>query len=158
MWLYSVGIPLGLLIVPWLAVHLVFATPRSRQLSYRQAAPYLLASTGLWLAALFLPNLPISPDTTTFTMHFTGGVVTSVLFLFACRAYGLKFHYAWQGWLLLFAFVSALGVLNELLEFFLDEFAIMPAPNTDTWWDLLANTLGAFSSLAIWRIISGMRP
>lgn len=47
----------------------------------------------------------------------------------------------------LYFLVSGLGAANELFEFFLDKTGLVDFETWDTWWDLLANTLGA---LAFW--------
>jgi hypothetical protein len=141
--IYSLYIPLALLFVPWLLVRFVFTTEKTRRLPYLKHAPYLWAAAALWWLALFVPNVPLSPETETFSMHFTGGGVAVILFLYVVKVYQLKFTYTWQAWMAMFMFVSTLGVLNELLEFFLDVTRIMPMPRGDTWWDLWANTLGA---------------
>ena len=54
--------------------------------------------------------------------------------------------------LTLYFLVSGLGVGNELLEFFLDQFSAIPftSSRTDTWFDLTANTCGAVS---VWLIL-----
>lgn len=156
--IYLVVIPLGLLVLPWYLARYVFVTSKTKNLPYRQLAPYLWLCSGLWVVSQIVPNVPISPETDTFSMHFIGGVVATILFLFVIRAYDLKFNHQWQLWLGLYLFVSALGVANELFEFFLDESGLMPMPNTDTWWDLTANTLGAFMALALARLFRHEQP
>jgi hypothetical protein len=155
--LYLVIIPLGLLFVPWLLVRYVFVAARTKDLPYWPLAWYLWVASGLWVLSQLLPNVPISPETDTFTMHFIGGITAAVLYIYVMRAYNLKFSHTWQLWVGLYLFVSALGVLNELFEFFLDESGLMPMPSDDTWWDLTANTLGAFMAYALIRIYLGLR-
>jgi hypothetical protein len=150
--IYSAIIPLGLLFVPWLLVRFVFTTTQTRDLPYLPHALYLVAASALWLLALMLPNVPISQATDSTTMHFMGGVVATVLFIYVVKVYGITFMHSWQAWIALYLFVSGLGVLNELLELFLDETRIMPMPRGDEWWDLLANTAGGLSSFALLRV------
>lgn len=38
-----------------------------------------------------------------------------------------------------------LGVANELFELLISQLGILFIDPSDTWWDLLANTLGALS-------------
>ena len=156
--IYLVIIPLGLLVVPWWLVRYVFTTAETKNLPYWPTAPYLWTAAVLWILSQVLPSVPISPETDTFTMHFTGGVLTAVLYLYTVKVYKLKFLHTWQFWVGLYLFVSAFGVLNELFEFFLDESGIMPMPSNDTWWDLTANTLGSFLALALINSVTGKKP
>jgi uncharacterized membrane protein YjdF len=49
----------------------------------------------------------------------------------------------------LFAWASAFGVANELIEFTLTKLGLAQIDTGDTDWDLLANTLGAFTGYAL---------
>lgn len=151
--IYLVIIPLLLAVVPWIAVRFVFVTGKSRQLTYEQAMPYLLAAAFLWMFAFFVPNIPISAETDTFSQHAMGGVVAGVLFAFARRAYGWRFSAWWQPWLALYGFVSALGVLNELFELFTTKTGVIIIDSSDVWWDLLANTIGGVVAFAAFEIV-----
>ena len=153
--IYSVVIPIALLIAPWLFVRFVFTTSESRKFPYLAHAPYLLVAAVLWELALFLPNVPIqaiTSETDSFTMHFIGGTVAAVLYLYTLKAYRLKLS-GWQLWIGLYLFASAVGVLNELFEFAADKTGIIPLPpyttSRDTWWDLVANTSGALTAFMI---------
>lgn len=143
--IHYIFIPLLLTFAPWLIVRYVLATEQSKRFSYKQAAPYLFAATAIWMLALALPNVAITDQTDTTTMHTLGGVVASILFFFAAKAYGVPFKAWWQEPLALYFFVSGLGILNELLELFMYQTGILviPVHQNDTWWDLLANTTGA---------------
>jgi len=55
----------------------------------------------------------------------------------------------------LFAFVSSLGVINKLLEFFLLKTGLMRLDTADAYWDLLANTVGAILLYGVIRILEG---
>ncbi|MGH7196837.1 MAG: hypothetical protein ACREGJ_03700 [Candidatus Saccharimonadales bacterium] len=147
--IYTVLIPLALLFMPWVLVRYVFATDKTRQLPYMQHAGYLWAAAIAWVLAMTLPNVPISPETDTTTMHFTGGVVATILFLYVTRVYQIKFATWWLQVLALYFFVSGLGVLNELFELFLDKTGISPIEEGDEWWDLLANTVGGFVAYGV---------
>lgn len=58
----------------------------------------------------------------------------------------------WLQFFALYFLVSGLGVGNELLEMTLDRFSVLPfsSDRWDTWYDLVANTLGAVS---LWLIL-----
>ncbi len=159
--IYFVLIPIGLLFVPWLLVRYVFATEATRDLSYRSHAIYLWVAAVVWELSQLLPEVPVAPnETSSFTMHFCGGVAAAILYVYALKAYKLRFNHVWQLWVGLFLFASALGVLNELFEFAGYRTGLMP-PDTstmvftpvDTWWDLAANTTGSLVTLLIVRLI-----
>lgn len=105
---------------------------------------WLLAGCLIYIISWWLPSPLIEGRDTSFTTHLLGGgVFTGTLW------YYLKQSFSWRAhWLLevfsLFALVSALGVANELFEIVLYLFHSMPHGISDTSWDLLANTLGAF--------------
>lgn len=106
---------------------------------------WLIAGCLIYVVSWWLPSPLIEGRDTSFTTHLLGGgVFTGTLW------YYLKQSFAWRThWLLeafsLFALVSALGVMNELLEIVLYLFHGMPHGISDTSWDLLANTLGALA-------------
>jgi hypothetical protein len=60
---------------------------------------------------------------------------------------------------LLYASVCMLGVTNELLEFSLDylHFGIFSMDRYDTWYDLIANTSGAFGVFLLYKLARGFR-
>lgn len=100
--------------------------------------------------AWFLPDVHISPDTTTFQQHFVGGgMYGAVLYMYFKQVFGWRANWV-QELLFLFGWISALGVANELLEFALTSLGIAHIGTGDTDWDLLANTLGAFAGYAAW--------
>lgn len=144
--IYFVIIPLALLVVPWLTVKYIFKTKQTASLPYKKYAWYLVAASAVWLAAMLLPNVPVSPETQTTTMHTLGGVVTAILFMYTVQAYQVKFNAWWQPLLALYFFASGLGVLNELFEFALNKSGVPGVIGGDEWWDLAANTFGAFSA------------
>lgn len=155
--IYTVLIPLGLLAVPWLLVRYVFATEVTRKLTYRIHALYLVVAAILWELAMVLPNIPVSPETDSFTMHATGGMVAVVLAAYTVAVYNIRLKPWWLEVVGLYFFVSGLGVLNELFEFFLTASGIVFIPNGDTWWDLLANTVGATLAYIVFKIVQTSR-
>ena len=150
--IYYLIIPLALLFVPWLIVRYAFKTKQTENLPYKKHAAYLLAAALVWWAAMLLPNIPVSGQTDTTTMHFLGGAVAALLFVYAVKSYRIRFVERWQPWISLFLFVSALGVLNELFEFFLS-FTQFAVEGGDEWWDLAANTAGAYAAYIFIRAI-----
>jgi hypothetical protein len=82
-----------------------------------------------------------------------GGMTTTLLYVYLMKTYGLTF--SWRVELvLLYCFVSALGVINELAEY-AGEFAIRVGlfswDSHDTWRDLAANTSGAVIAWLIYK-------
>ncbi|HEU5187510.1 MAG TPA: hypothetical protein VFT87_03330, partial [Candidatus Saccharimonadales bacterium] len=91
-------IPTLLLFMPWVMLRFVFSTPKTQGISYKESLPYLVPAAVLWVVALMVPNVPISPETETFSMHMTGGVVAAILFLYATKVYQWRFETKWQLW------------------------------------------------------------
>lgn len=110
-----------------------------------------LAAAVLFFIAWFIPVVPVSPDTDTFQQHFVGGgLFCAVLFVYAKKLFGRRIGLL-PSVLLLFAWVSAFGVANELFEFTITTLGIANVNLGDTGWDLLANTLGAVTGyLILW--------
>lgn len=80
-----------------------------------------------------------------FILHALGGGVASSLLYFYVK-YSLNLRLVWKLDLLaLFAFVSALGCLNEIAEYALDTLQVsqFSMDRKDTWRDIVANTSGA---------------
>lgn len=105
----------------------------------------------LWLISQVVPDIGISDQTDTFSMHTIGGVVAALLYVYALKTYKIKLEAWWQPWVGLFLFASGLGVLNELFEFFLYGLGVPGVVGGDEWWDLAANTLGSFVAFALLR-------
>jgi hypothetical protein len=103
----------------------------------------------LMVVSVFLPDIHISNQTQTFQQHFVGGgMYTTCLFMYAKHLFGWRLP--WYGEVVvLFTWVSTLGVAVELLEFLTTQIGITHLANADTDWDLLANTLGAFTLFII---------
>lgn len=83
-----------------------------------------------------------------------GGTMCTLIFIYTEKTFGLKFSWHLE-LILLFAFVSSLGVLNELAEYALEllKVGIMSPDTHDTWRDLTANTFGAVGAWAFYRIL-----
>lgn len=132
----SVAVPLGLFVVaPSLAGWLAGKTVR------RDAV--FFAALGIYFISWYIPSPLIDGMDTSFSTHFIGGgIFSGLMWLWAKRQLGWK-----PAWMLevlgIYAFVSTLGVANELFELAVAQFGILRITSVDTWWDLLANTLGA---------------
>lgn len=116
--------------------------------------PYLAA--GLFLVAVFIPDIHISSETNTFQQHFVGGgLYSACLYFYFRQVFGWSF--AWYLELvMLFGWTSAFGVANELLEFWLVKLNISNIDLADADWDLLANTLGALTGYIVWLLYRKM--
>ena len=115
-------------------------------IKFHRASIFLPIIAGtLFFISFFLPDIHISNETSTFQQHFIGGGLYAGLLYYYVRnllaTHRIKW---WHDAALLFMWVSALSVASELLEFFLLKSKLMYIDTTDTQWDLLANTLGAF--------------
>jgi hypothetical protein len=106
----------------------------------------------LFFIAFFIPDIHISTHTTTFQQHFVGGgIYCTLLFIYFKKLLG--WHFNWLSeMLVLFAWTSAFGVANELLEFTVTELHLGHISTGDTDWDLLANTLGALFSYLVYKL------
>ncbi|MCA9328085.1 hypothetical protein KDA14_06155 [Candidatus Saccharibacteria bacterium] len=113
----------------------------------------LLAIAGiLFFASHWVPSPDVNGMQTQFLTHLIGGgIFTGFVWLYIIRVKGLT-----DEWYIematLFALVSSLGVLNELFEFVLYQFGMMPHGIADTSWDLVANTLGALIFYGLYKL------
>lgn len=106
----------------------------------------------LFLVSFYLPDIHISSQTVTFQQHFVGGGMFCAL-LYIYTKQQLRWRTNWFiEFVLLFAWVSTLGVANELLEFGISQAGILAIDTADTTWDLLANTSGAYFAYCILAI------
>jgi hypothetical protein len=114
------------------------------------AAAWLAVLAGtLMFASILLPDIHISHETATFQQHFVGGgLYAAALYLYCKQLLGWRLHWA-ADILVLFAWVSALGVANKLAEFTLLKLGLASIDTSDAYWDLLANTLGGFVGFAL---------
>lgn len=107
----------------------------------------------LFIIAWSLPNIHTSNETTTFTQHFVGGgTYSACLFVYFKKLFGWELSLI-PSLLVLFAWVSAFGVANELIEFTLTKLNLAQFATGDTGWDLLANTLGALMGYLLLRAV-----
>jgi glycopeptide antibiotics resistance protein len=109
----------------------------------------LIAAGAAIIASVFIPNIHISNETSTFQQHFVGGgVYAALVFIYIEQLLDWRFHWFAELYVL-FACVSALGVSVELAEFTFIHLGVKHINSGDTDWDLLANTLGGFVGYGI---------
>lgn len=112
-----------------------------------------LLAAALFLVSYYIPTIHISNETDTFQQHFVGGgMYTACLFIYFQKLlrWNASFLVGLAG---LFAWVSALGVANELFEFALVKLNITNIDIRDTSWDLFANTCGALAGYILFLSI-----
>ncbi len=111
----------------------------------------------LYAIAWYLPSPPIQGQHTAATTHFIGGgIFSGLLWLYLIR------QLRWRAPLLirlasLFAFVSTLGVLNELAELLAVQAGLADLTLADTSWDLVMNTAGVALFMVLYAL-SKTRP
>lgn len=123
--------------------------------STRSPLPYL--ASALFLVAFLIPDIHISNETNTFQQHFVGGGLYSLcLYLYFKQAFKWRFTGPLEI-IVLFAWTSAFGVANELLEFSLVKLQFVSMNLTDSDWDLVANSLGALVGYLVYLILNKTR-
>lgn len=137
----------GLVSAAWLRFE--FRKDFSLKTHYR----WLVGAVGFGLLGAVLSEI-VGANAGNFLLHSVGGGMASTcLYLYLARPF--KFKPNWRLELAsLFLFTCALGVLNELGEFFIEETfsVIMSIDSQDTWRDFVANTSGAFLLWGVLRI------
>lgn len=125
-------------------------------LRFQKTSPALPVVAGiLFIISFFLPDIGWFSQTDSFQQHFVGGgMYAALLFFYFRQALGLRHYVLWQDFVLLFAWVSSLGVLSELAELTLVYLGAIHINLADTSWDLLANTLGG---LLVYTIYAGTK-
>ncbi len=143
-------LPFGLLAWPFM---LRFFVDRSRQTQYtfhQRDALFGILLFMTFVGSFFLPDIGISTETTTFQQHAVGGGMTVFLaYLHARQLINWRLYW-WQEVLAMYATISAIGVANELLEFFITKSGLGYIDSSDVWWDLLANTSGMCIAAAVY--------
>lgn len=134
---------------------LFFSLPRV--LGSKKYTSLLCVACVLFAVSWYVPSPDIYGMQTSFMTHFFGGgVFCGLLGLY------LKLVKSWQKkWYIelvaLLAFVSSLGVLNELFEVLLWTVDLMPQGLADTSWDLVANTAGALTCFGGYKVVQWLR-
>ena len=140
-------------------LYVLFILPFTAWLGYELMRTYSLGTHWRWILGAFLAGVVGSIAAAAvggmwgnFVLHASGGFASTLLFVYMMNT--LRFQFPWRLTLvMLFAFVSTLGVLNELAEFAVELGGLMTMSfdSQDTWRDFVANTTGA--ALA-WVLIS----
>ncbi len=107
----------------------------------------VLASVAVDIVSFQIPDEQIANR----VMHiFGGGVISFLVFFLAVKDAKLKLGRS-QFFILGFLLVATLGVFNEIIEFFLQQYAhvVFSDTVTDTWLDLTSNTIGALLGGAV---------
>ena len=118
----------------------------------------LLISCFFFFISWQLPSPLIDGHNTQFMTHLVGGgIFSGFVWLYLTRQLDIK-----MSWFLelisLYALVSSLGVANELFELLVVRTGLVRLSYMDTWWDLLANTLGAALFWLGYQVWTAMRP
>lgn len=115
--------------------------PRHTEPHYR----WLLYIAGvLFFVSWYLPSPLIDGQDTSFVTHVVGGgIYTGLIWVYVKQSLHWRSHWLLEAFSL-FALVSALGCINELAELFMVRAHVATILLSDTNWDILANTLGAF--------------
>ncbi len=134
------------------------ANQRFTNIKLHESYSWLPVVAGLlFFTAFLIPDIHISNETSTFQQHFVGGgIYTACLYVYFKKLFGWRLPLV-RALLVLFAWTSAIGVANELLEFTLTKLHLAHIGTGDTDWDLLANTIGAlfgYALLCIFKIES----
>lgn len=142
---YSFGLPLLYLVTYVVFFFLLPYFFTQRRPAFGKQAAFSMLSILVLIFAIeiitaFIPDQEIGNR----ILHaLGGGFVAFLICLFAARDTGLRIS---KTRFLIFSFllVTGLGVANELLEFLLQNITqvIYSPTTTDTWLDLLSNTIG----------------
>ncbi|MBI4239504.1 hypothetical protein HY620_00755 [Candidatus Uhrbacteria bacterium] len=128
-------------VVP-LVLYFVFPLVLARFAQRAVSRTPLAIACVLFFVSWYLPSPDIEGRYTAFTTHAVGGgVFTGFLWLYVRQFFSRKFQPLTELAILYF-FVSGLGVANELFEFAVVTFGFARLDPSDTWWDLVANTIG----------------
>lgn len=131
----------------------------SKEAKIDKSIIYLFFAFCLPLVWVFLPKEVVTLREVNFIQHAVGGgVAVAFVAIYLIKNFRERFeifNYFLFQLIFVFALVSMLGVVNELLEFLLDtlKIGIFSSDRYDTWYDLVANTSGAMSLFLIYAII-----
>ena len=146
----SIIVPLVIYLLLPVVAQIVIGKPLKRD-------ALLLIACLCYFISWYLPSPLIHGQDTSFTTHVIGGgVFSGFLWLYLKRQLNWKLLWI-EEMMSLYAFVCAFGVANELFELLISELHLVRINGADTWWDLLANTLGAFVFWIGYRIVQKIR-
>jgi glycopeptide antibiotics resistance protein len=116
---------------------------------------WIAAAIAFQLSAQIISNRMSDQFLGNILLHMIGGGITSTcLFFYMIRTFDVKINWRLQ-LALLFMFVSALGVLNELWEFSFELLHLgkYSFDTHDTWRDLASNTFGSLLAWVVIRVV-----
>ncbi len=126
-----------------------FLPPVLKRLTGKKPAFKLPLAVGcfLFFISWYLPSPLVQGMQTNFVTHFVGGgVFCGFLWVYLKNHLNLKWPLVYE-FVAMYFLAAGLGVVNELYELF--SYQILGVRGlltpSDTWWDLLANTLGLVS-------------
>jgi hypothetical protein len=128
-------------------------------ISYRKSAVSVAVIVVLYLAVYAFNAMVKDPEISNWVLHTWGGGALAVgTYFLAVRDSGVQ-STTLQFFVFGFLVATALGVANELVEFFLQsQFGLIFAESVDdTWVDLTNNTLGALLTLSCLWLFAGSR-
>lgn len=158
---YSVAMGRTLLTISFMAVLLWWLQWEFKQkVSLKKYWKWLVAALLIQGVASIISLNVTDRVTGNFFYHAVGGgVAATLLYIYLLKTYWVSY-----GWrvevVLLYCFVSALGVLNELAEYageFVIRVGFFSWDSHDTWRDLTANTLGAVIAWLFYRLYKKLR-
>lgn len=153
--IYFFLMSLCLFIVPQLVVKKI-----TNQAKLDKNIVYLVFACLLPLFWMFLPRELLHTREINFLQHAVGGGVAvgfvAIYFLKTLRDHLPFLKNFFVQFVFVFALVSSMGVVNELLEFALDFFkiGIFSSDRYDTWFDIVANTSGAMLIFLLYKIVN----
>lgn len=139
--------------------YVLFILPFTMWLGFELQKKYSLKLHWIWILGAF--TIGVIGDQVSnyyygvggnFFLHASGGSASTLLYFYLIRT--LKLQFNWRlNLALLFAFVSSLGVINEIAEYVaeLAGFGKYSYDTHDSWRDLVANTTGM---LVTWVAVS----
>ncbi len=141
--------------------YVAFILPFTAWLGFELKRKYSLKTHWQWVLAAFVIGIIGSlvyneffPDNFgNFLLHASGGVSATCLYVYLTKT--LKIRFNWRlSLVMLFAFTSMVGVLNELAEYFFENlgFGTFSYDTHDTWRDFVANTTGMLIAWMLLRV------
>ncbi len=128
----------------------------NRTYTFKKYWKWILAAVLTGIVGTVIYNEFLPDKLGNFILHASGGVSSVFLFIYFTKTLKIDFLNWRLTTLILFAFVTTLGVLNELAEYFFEFLGLGPFSfdSHDTWRDFVANTTGAIITWVIWLIFS----
>jgi glycopeptide antibiotics resistance protein len=143
--------------------YIAFILPFTAWLGWELNKKYSLKTYWYWVAAAFAMGIIGSfiyganlNKFGNFLLHMSGGISATFLFIYLTKTLKLQFVNWRVTLIVLFAFVSMLGVLNELAEYLFEllGFGIFSDDTHDVWRDFVANTTGMLLAWLIYVLFT----